>query len=213
MANFTKKAIKETFVELLEEHPLSDITIKDIVEKCGINRNSFYYHYHDLPDLIEEIVKEDAEGIIKKYPSVKSIVECYDALIEFASQHKRAIMHIFKSVNREMFENYLMEVSEYLVRSYIEMAVSGTSIGESSRQNLTDYYKCVCFGLIIEWLNKGMKEEYERLWQVGEKDIKAQEAMLEIKRRFGKNAIVTGKDLLEGAMTKERNKQIGGHKA
>ena len=160
MANFTKKAIKETFVELLEEHPLSDITIKDIVEECGINRNSFYYHYHDLPDLIEEIVKEDAEGIIKKYPSVKSIVECYDALIEFASQHKRAIMHIFKSVNREMFENYLMEVSEYLVRSYIEMAVSGTSIGESSRQTLTDYYKCVCFGLVIEWLNKGMKEEY-----------------------------------------------------
>ena len=64
MANFTKKAIKETFVELLEEHPLSDITIKDIVEKCGINRNSFYYHYHDLPDLIEEIVKEDAEGTL-----------------------------------------------------------------------------------------------------------------------------------------------------
>ena len=60
---------------------------------------------------------------------------------------------------------------------------------------------------------EGMKEEEERLWQVGEKDIKAQEAMLEIKRRFGKNAIVTGKDLLEGAMTKERNKQIGGHKA
>ena len=69
-------------------------------------------------------------------------------------------MHIFKSVNREMFENYLMEVSEYFVRSYIEMAVSGTNIGESSRQNLTDYYKCVCFGLVIEWLNKGMKEEY-----------------------------------------------------
>ena len=40
------------------------------------------------------------------------------------------------------------------------MAVSGTNIGESSRQNLTDYYKCVCFGLVIEWLNKGMKEEY-----------------------------------------------------
>jgi len=160
MANFTKKAIKETFVELLEERPLSDITIKDIVEKCGINRNSFYYHYHDLPDLIEEIVKEDAEGIIKKYPSVKSIVECYDAMIEFASQHRRAIMHIFKSVNREMFENYLMEVSEYLVRSYIEIAVSEAGISEKSKQSLTDYYKCVCFGLIIEWLNKGMKEEY-----------------------------------------------------
>ena len=52
MANFTRKAIKETFLALLEERPLNDITIKDIVEKCGINRNSFYYHYQDLPALI-----------------------------------------------------------------------------------------------------------------------------------------------------------------
>ena len=57
MANFTQKAIKETFIALLEEHPLSDITVKNIVETCGINRNSFYYHYQDIPALIEEIVK------------------------------------------------------------------------------------------------------------------------------------------------------------
>ena len=158
MANFTKKAIKDTFIELLEDHPLSDITVKDIVEKCGINRNSFYYHYHDLPELIEEIVKEDAEEIIRKYPSVKSIVECYDAAIEFASQHRRAIMHIYKSVNREMFEGYLMEVCECLVRSYTNMAVSTENVNEESIEIIINYYKCVCFGLLIEWLNKGMKE-------------------------------------------------------
>jgi len=39
--DFTKKAIKDTFIELLNERPLSQITVKDIVEKCGINRNSF----------------------------------------------------------------------------------------------------------------------------------------------------------------------------
>ena len=42
---------------------------QDIVEKCGINRNSFYYHYQDLPALIEEIIKEEAEAIIRKYGS------------------------------------------------------------------------------------------------------------------------------------------------
>lgn len=158
MANFTKKAIKDTFLELLDDHPLSDITVKDIVETCGINRNSFYYHYHDLPELIEEIVKEDAEEIIRKYPSVKSIVECYDAAIEFASQHRRAIMHIYKSVNREMFEGYLMEVCEYLVRSYTNMVVSTENVNGESVEIIINYYKCVCFGLLIEWLNKGMKE-------------------------------------------------------
>ena len=42
MPSFMKDAIKKTFVELLEELPMSSITVKMIVEKCGINRNSFY---------------------------------------------------------------------------------------------------------------------------------------------------------------------------
>ena len=43
MASFTRKAIMESFVTLLNEKPLSKITIKDIVEACGINRNTDVY--------------------------------------------------------------------------------------------------------------------------------------------------------------------------
>lgn len=160
MANFTRKAIKETFIALLEERPLSDITVKDIVETCGINRNSFYYHFQDLPALIEEIVKKEAEMIIEKYPSVTSIVQCFDALIEFASHRKKAIMHIYRSVNREVFERHLMTVSEYFVRSYINTALSQETISDEDRCTIVRYYKCVCFGLTIDWLNSGMDGEY-----------------------------------------------------
>jgi len=160
MANFTQKAIKDTFISLLEEHPLSDITVKNIVETCGINRNSFYYHYQDIPTLIEEIVKEQAEAIIRKYPSVSSIVECFDALIEFASERKRAIMHIYRSVSREVFERNLMEVSEYFVRSFIDTALANEKISAQDKQTIINYYKCVGFGLIIDWLNNGMTEAY-----------------------------------------------------
>ena len=159
MANFTRRAIKETFLTLLEERPFSDITVKDIVEKCGINRNSFYYHYQDLPALLEEIVREDTEAIIRKYPSVSSIVECYDALTEFVTNRRRAIMHIYRSVNREMFEQYLMQVSEYFVRSYVDTALVGQEIPQEDRQTIIDYYKCVGFGLVIDWLNSGMNED------------------------------------------------------
>ena len=46
-----------------------------------------------------------------------------------------------------------------------------------------------------------------------EKERKLQEAMLSVKKKFGKNAMIKGMNLQEGAMTVERNKQIGGHKA
>ena len=45
MANFTKNAIRASFLKLLDERPLSKITVKDITDDCGINRNSFYYHF------------------------------------------------------------------------------------------------------------------------------------------------------------------------
>ena len=46
-----------------------------------------------------------------------------------------------------------------------------------------------------------------------EKEKKMQHAMLDIKKKFGKNAILKGMNLQEGATTRDRNKQIGGHKA
>lgn len=45
------------------------------------------------------------------------------------------------------------------------------------------------------------------------RERKIQEAMLDIKKRYGKNAILKGRNLEEGATARERNAQIGGHKA
>ena len=64
MASFTRKAIMASFVKLLEERPLSKVTVKDIVEDCGINRNTFYYHFEDIPSLIEAIVREETPAAL-----------------------------------------------------------------------------------------------------------------------------------------------------
>ena len=73
MSKFTRDAIKNSFIKLLNERPLSQIKVKDIVEDCGINRNTFYYYFHDIPSLIEEMVMEEAERIIREYPSPETI--------------------------------------------------------------------------------------------------------------------------------------------
>ena len=66
VANFTQKAIRASFIKLLNQKPLSQITIKDIVDDCGVNRNTFYYYFQDLPDLVETITKEEAEQLIRR---------------------------------------------------------------------------------------------------------------------------------------------------
>ena len=66
VTSLTKRAIRASFLKLLNERPLNKITVKDIVEDCGINRNSFYYHYTDIPALAEEIVKDEAARIVQE---------------------------------------------------------------------------------------------------------------------------------------------------
>ncbi|MDD6043030.1 MAG: TetR/AcrR family transcriptional regulator [Eubacteriaceae bacterium] len=159
MAEFTRTAIKETFISLLEERPLNEITVKNIVEKCGVNRNTFYYHFQDISSLLDEVIREDADMIINQYPSVTSIVDCFDAMVQFTSHRKRAIMHIFRSISRETFEGELMKISEHFVQRYVDSSIDENMINDEERKVIIRYYKCVCFGLVIDWLNSGMSED------------------------------------------------------
>lgn len=47
----TKKAIAGALKELMEEKPISKITVGDIADRCGINRQTFYYHFRTYPIL------------------------------------------------------------------------------------------------------------------------------------------------------------------
>ena len=65
MPGFTRQIILHTLTELMNEKPLSKITVKDIVERCGVNRNTFYYHFRDIPDAVEAMVKGELNDILK----------------------------------------------------------------------------------------------------------------------------------------------------
>lgn len=64
--NRTQKAIIDAFWQLLEEKPYNKITVQSIVERCQVNRNTFYYHFRDIPSLTEHSIKDWTERVIKK---------------------------------------------------------------------------------------------------------------------------------------------------
>ncbi|MCQ2418061.1 MAG: TetR/AcrR family transcriptional regulator [Oscillospiraceae bacterium] len=175
MVSFTKAAIRNSLIKLLNERPINKITVKDIVEDCGINRNTFYYHYEDLPSMIEEIVNQEADRIIQEYQQFDSIEDSFDAAVEFILANKTAVMHIHNSSNREMYENYLWHICEHVVTTYVELLPLEDFFSEEDRKILIRYYKCLCFGLIIDWLNSGMHT-----------DIRADfHQLIAIRRRIG----------------------------
>lgn len=161
MPNFTKNAIKTSFLKLLNERPLGKISVRDIVEDCGINRNSFYYHYQDIPALIEEIVREHFDVLIREYPNVTSLRAGVNAAIRSALERKRAVLHIYNSVNRDIFERYLMAFCEEFIRAYFQTAFADAEISEKDREIMIRLLKCEVFGACIDWVSSGMPETVE----------------------------------------------------
>ena len=95
--NRTKDAIAAAFFELLTERPLSKITVKDIVDRCGINRNTFYYHFEGIPSLIEQTVKYMSDQIIQTHSKFGSPIDCIAPFVPYCTDNKKAILHIYRS--------------------------------------------------------------------------------------------------------------------
>ena len=136
MANFTKQAIKAAFLELLDEKPLNKISVRDIVERCGINRNSFYYHFQDIPSLLGEIIVERTNELMAQYPTVDKIEEAFRASIDYAQKNRRAIMHVYNSVSRDTFEASVMRLCAYMTEQYLKSAYPDAEISDTDREVL-----------------------------------------------------------------------------
>lgn len=166
MPSFTRNAIKSTFLKLINERPLSQITVKDIVSECGVNRNTFYYYFEDIPKLIEDIIEEETDRIIQEFPSIALLEDCLNAMIDFALKNKRVVLHIYNSVNRAIYEKYLWKICEHTIEKYIDTVLNGRKINKTDETVISQYFACVLFGVVSGWLNKGMKEDIQSAFKL-----------------------------------------------
>lgn len=185
--NRTKDAIVAAFGELLEERPLNKITVKDIVERCGVNRNTFYYHFEDIPSLLEQTIEHMTNQIIQTYSHFGSPIDCLAPLVQYATAHKRAFLHIYRSAQREAFLSRLDRIAMLSVGKYVDAVTADLFPSPSMSQEkflLTKYYKCTLVGALLDWLDAGM--DYDLL--------AAMESICELLAGSGKQAFLRCKD-------------------
>ena len=159
MPTFTKQAIKANFWMLLKQYPLRDITVKMIVEHCGINRKSFYYHYQDVPALLGEIIKERIDEMLESFRDVSSIEDSLNVVLRDLIAEKTAIQHIYYSVSRDVFEAGQMQLCDYVVRGYIHDIAAKYALSGQDEELLVRFYRGQCFGIIMDWMMQGMPED------------------------------------------------------
>ena len=178
MPGFTRQIILHTLTELMNEKPLSKITVKDIVERCGVNRNTFYYHFRDIPDAVEAMVKEELNDILKDQKVPESVSDCMEILVNAVQKNKKAMIHLYRSIQRDVFADYLDHAAERVVEELINRAVGDFEMDQEDRHLISRYYKCVSVGVILDWLRHDMDydilSDMHKLEYIYEKSLESQ---------------------------------------
>ncbi len=159
MSDITKKAIKASFLNLLDKMPLSEITVKKLSCECGINRNTFYYHYEDIPSLIEEIIAEELAAVFPEKYSADSLETGIFSVVDYALKNKRALYHIYNSVNRSIFEDYLRKYSDNIIMDYLKPEFERYNISAENRELVLTLIRSLISGLTFDFINSGMSEK------------------------------------------------------
>lgn len=156
--DYTKSAIKAAFIQLLNERPLSKISVKSIVDICNISRNTFYYHYQDIPSLLEEIIKDAANNLTSRHDTVLSMEECIEKACAFVKENRRAVYHIYNSIDRGAYEDFLMRMCEHTAHLLVDELAVGGHVSSEDKEALIYFAKCQFFGLCMDWTKSGMND-------------------------------------------------------
>lgn len=157
--DYTKDSIKAAFIRLLNERPLNKISVKSIVDACNISRNTFYYHFRDIPGLLEEIILDSANTLVRENDTVLSMGQCIESAFAFVKANKKAVYHIYNSVDRAAYEEFLMKMCDHTATLLMQEQLAGYDIPEEDRDALTYFVKCEFIGLCMDWTKNGMNDD------------------------------------------------------
>lgn len=165
--NRTKSIIMDAFWQLLEEKPYNKISVKDIVDRCDLNRNTFYYHFHDIPELLESSIQKEEDSIIQTYCNFGSPMDCITPLVQSTLKRKKAILHIYRSLQREAFLHSLDRLALHMVTTYIDIVTEELSLPPEDRLLLIRFYKCALIGIFLDWLDNDLRYDLEKCFARG----------------------------------------------
>jgi len=168
----------KAFLELLQNKEFAYITVKEICEKAGVNRSTFYLHYENVGDLLEESLeymqKKFLAGFSGKNSVMLNIESCpHDELMWITPDYLRPYLQFIEE-NRRLYraamEHPAVFGSEKTYRSMFEHIFDPVlrrfSVPEEQRRFIMAFFLKGIAGVIEEWLKGGCAEPIETVAQI-----------------------------------------------
>ena len=171
----TKKQLRQALTVLLQEKPVKDITVREIADMVDINRGTFYLHYKDVFDMLEQIendIFEEFNDLIQAHPPAedagKPLPLLTDVFTYFAANADMAIALMGPNGDHAFIDKLKNLVKERCFYDWMQVYCGSDS------QKFSYFYAFLvygCIGLFQNWLETGMKEKPEEMAALAEQMI------------------------------------------
>lgn len=160
MSEFTKIAIMDSLIDLLRKKPFTKITVKDIVTHCGINRNTFYYYFEDIYDLLHqtaiyEIKKTDIEHI-----TLLNYQEKVNQILKSLSDNKSVVLHIYNSVDTKRMVAYLRSIFLPALDNYCKELLMDLNLPVTDVDFFLEALCDALIGFLLNWADHQFDEAF-----------------------------------------------------
>ena len=161
MSKLTQMALASALTTLLEKKPLDKITIKELTDACGVTRNTFYYHFQDIYDLLSWIFVQKSEDIISHCKEEKDWKSGFMEGLCYLYDNRAMIYHVYQSISREVLDNYLYHVVNGYALDIVQMQAQKIEphhwISGAAIKLTADFFRNAVLGSMIQWIREDMK--------------------------------------------------------
>ncbi len=162
----TRKLLKDALISLLIEKDFQSITVQDITNVADLNRATFYAHYHDKHDFLQQLTDDilnEFEEIIMHYSEDNSAVESaqqsydtYVGVFEHFKQHADFYKIMMSPKGVPGFFRRLLDILHTAAdRGYIRLQLDESQL-TVPQDIIKGYISSAYLGVIVHWLKSGM---------------------------------------------------------
>ncbi|WP_343210753.1 TetR/AcrR family transcriptional regulator C-terminal domain-containing protein [Anaerolentibacter hominis] len=158
----TKKAIAEGLKKLTAQKNFARITVSDITNICGLNRQTFYYHFQDKFELLNWIYYN--EGFCNVIDGIN--LDNWDQKVLGLLRQMRVEQGFYSNTIKnegECFQDYLWNICRTLFQEAMEKLDVHHVVPEEDKLSYAGFFAYGICGVIMDWVKRGMKEEPEKI--------------------------------------------------
>ena len=149
-----KQMIAGKLVELLEHKPVDKITVKELVDACNISRQTFYYHFQDIMDVVEWYQDQILKRSIERSLEAPTFDEAIRGVVQETYERRELISQLMASQRwREVEVLFLKAVRTYL-RELFRGKGSGISCAPADLEAVLSFYTCGLVGMMFSGLKQ-----------------------------------------------------------